>query len=165
MFDGTVLLCRYYPFYYAPFASDLKRLSQFKISFTLDKPLKPFDQLMAVLPPERYVLSSTLIISWGLCLLFEKKLIIAISWEILAIFQLMRPSKMLQQINGLRRVYNTNVLPIRYICYQVVLVDIFRLLYTKVECNSLVSRAGDWYTWKTFLVASKLFFHMHRFNW
>jgi hypothetical protein len=79
MFDGTVLLCRYYPFYYAPFASDLKRLSQFKISFTLDKPLKPFDQLMAVLPPERYVLSSTLIISWGLCLLFEKKLIIAIS--------------------------------------------------------------------------------------
>ncbi|KAM0864748.1 hypothetical protein ACQ4PT_043709 [Festuca glaucescens] len=44
----------YYPFYYAPFTSDLKRLSQFKISFTLDKPLKPFDQLMAVLPPERH---------------------------------------------------------------------------------------------------------------
>ncbi|KAF7048326.1 hypothetical protein CFC21_057112 [Triticum aestivum] len=42
----------YYPFYYAPFASDLKRLSQFKISFTVDKPLRPFDQLMAVLPPE-----------------------------------------------------------------------------------------------------------------
>ncbi|XP_062182667.1 5'-3' exoribonuclease 2-like [Phragmites australis] len=42
----------YYPFYYAPFASDLKGLSQFKISFTMDKPLRPFDQLMAVLPPE-----------------------------------------------------------------------------------------------------------------
>nr|TKV99346.1 hypothetical protein SEVIR_8G037100v2 [Setaria viridis] len=42
----------YYPFYYAPFASDLKGLSQFKISFTMDKPLRPFDQLMAVLPQE-----------------------------------------------------------------------------------------------------------------
>ncbi|XP_040384702.1 5'-3' exoribonuclease 4-like [Oryza brachyantha] len=42
----------YYPFYYAPFASDVKGLSRFKISFTLDKPLRPFDQLMAVLPPE-----------------------------------------------------------------------------------------------------------------
>ncbi|KAE8772930.1 5'-3' exoribonuclease 2 [Hordeum vulgare] len=31
----------YYPFYYAPFTSDLKRLSQFKISFTVDKPLLP----------------------------------------------------------------------------------------------------------------------------
>nr|CAB3489143.1 unnamed protein product [Digitaria exilis] len=45
----------YYHFYYAPFASDLKGLSQFKISFTMDKPLKPFDQLMAVLPQERHV--------------------------------------------------------------------------------------------------------------
>ncbi|XP_066342491.1 5'-3' exoribonuclease 3-like isoform X1 [Miscanthus floridulus] len=42
----------YYPFYYAPFASDFKGLSQFKISFTADKPLRPFDQLMAVLPKE-----------------------------------------------------------------------------------------------------------------
>ncbi|CAO2153218.1 unnamed protein product [Urochloa humidicola] len=42
----------YYPFYYAPFASDFKGLSQFKISYTMDKPLRPFDQLMAVLPQE-----------------------------------------------------------------------------------------------------------------
>ncbi|KAG0528816.1 hypothetical protein BDA96_05G045500 [Sorghum bicolor] len=42
----------YYPFYYAPFTSDFKGLSQFKISFTADKPLRPFDQLMAVLPKE-----------------------------------------------------------------------------------------------------------------
>ncbi|CAM0147036.1 unnamed protein product [Urochloa decumbens] len=42
----------YYPFYYAPFASDFKGLSQFKISYTMDKPLRPFDQLMAVLPRE-----------------------------------------------------------------------------------------------------------------
>ncbi|XP_062180248.1 5'-3' exoribonuclease 4-like isoform X2 [Phragmites australis] len=40
----------YYPFYVAPFVSDLKGLSRFKISFTVDKPLRPFDQLMAVLP-------------------------------------------------------------------------------------------------------------------
>jgi 5'-3' exonuclease len=43
---------RYYPFYDAPFASDLKGLSQFNISFTVHKPLRPFDQLMAVLPQE-----------------------------------------------------------------------------------------------------------------
>ncbi|XP_066337433.1 5'-3' exoribonuclease 3-like [Miscanthus floridulus] len=42
----------YYPFYYAPFASDFKGLTHFKISFTADKPLRPFDQLMAVLPKE-----------------------------------------------------------------------------------------------------------------
>ncbi|XP_066342493.1 5'-3' exoribonuclease 3-like [Miscanthus floridulus] len=42
----------YYPFYYAPFASDFEGLSQFKISFTIDKPLSPFDQLMAVFPKE-----------------------------------------------------------------------------------------------------------------
>ncbi|OQU82906.1 hypothetical protein SORBI_3005G043400, partial [Sorghum bicolor] len=42
----------YYPFYYAPFTSDFEGLSQFKISFNADKPLRPFDQLMAVLPKE-----------------------------------------------------------------------------------------------------------------
>ncbi|XP_044950472.1 5'-3' exoribonuclease 3-like isoform X2 [Hordeum vulgare subsp. vulgare] len=49
-----------YPFYYAPFASDFNCLPQFNISFTMDKPLRPFDQLMAVLPPEMHVLSSAL---------------------------------------------------------------------------------------------------------
>ncbi|CAD6342079.1 unnamed protein product, partial [Miscanthus lutarioriparius] len=40
----------YYPFYVAPFVSDLKGLSRVEISFIVDKPLRPFDQLMAVLP-------------------------------------------------------------------------------------------------------------------
>ncbi|RLM69433.1 hypothetical protein C2845_PM17G02220 [Panicum miliaceum] len=46
----------YYPFYYAPFASDLKGLSRFKISFTIDKPLRPFNQLLVVLPQERQLI-------------------------------------------------------------------------------------------------------------
>ncbi|KAG2559899.1 hypothetical protein PVAP13_8KG012100 [Panicum virgatum] len=45
----------YYPFYVAPFVSDLKGLSQFQISFALDKPLRPFDQLMAVLPLQSWL--------------------------------------------------------------------------------------------------------------
>jgi hypothetical protein len=47
--------CRYYPFYVAPFVSDLKGLSRVEISFILDKPLRPFDQLMAVLPMRRHI--------------------------------------------------------------------------------------------------------------
>jgi len=44
----------YYPFYVAPFVSDLKGLSRVDISFTVDKPLRPFDQLMAVLPMQSW---------------------------------------------------------------------------------------------------------------
>ena len=53
-FHGTTC-CRYYPFYVAPFVSDLKGLSRFQISFDVDKPLRPFDQLMAVLPSQRHI--------------------------------------------------------------------------------------------------------------
>uniref|UniRef100_I1P0G4 5'-3' exoribonuclease n=1 Tax=Oryza glaberrima TaxID=4538 RepID=I1P0G4_ORYGL len=49
-FAGVPSWSWYYPFYVAPFVSDLKSLSRFEISFTVDKPLRPFDQLMAVLP-------------------------------------------------------------------------------------------------------------------
>ncbi|PUZ62863.1 hypothetical protein GQ55_3G020900 [Panicum hallii var. hallii] len=45
----------YYPFSVAPFVSSLKGLSRFQISFAVDKPLRPFDQLMAVLPSQSWL--------------------------------------------------------------------------------------------------------------
>ncbi|XP_057535017.1 5'-3' exoribonuclease 3-like isoform X3 [Amaranthus tricolor] len=42
----------YYPYYYGPFASDLRGLAGVKVEFQKDMPFRPFDQLMAVLPPK-----------------------------------------------------------------------------------------------------------------
>ncbi|KAK8319679.1 hypothetical protein V6Z11_A13G258100, partial [Gossypium hirsutum] len=60
-FSGVPPWTWYYPYYYAPFASDMKGLSQVSVKFQKGQPFKPFDQLMSVLPPRRYTLLPLLI--------------------------------------------------------------------------------------------------------
>ena len=50
-YNGCISWSWFYPFHYAPFASDLIKLDQLKIKFDLDQPFFAFEQLLSVLPP------------------------------------------------------------------------------------------------------------------
>ncbi|KAI8139409.1 XRN 5'-3' exonuclease N-terminus-domain-containing protein [Fennellomyces sp. T-0311] len=49
-YRGCVSWSWYYPYYYAPMASDFKNIDSFEVSFEKSAPLRPFEQLMGVLP-------------------------------------------------------------------------------------------------------------------
>lgn len=46
----------YYPYHFAPFASDFVDVEHMDIKFTLGQPFKPFEQLMSVFPAARFAL-------------------------------------------------------------------------------------------------------------
>lgn len=61
-YEGCQSWSWFFPFYYAPFPSDLKGISHLQnLEFDMGSPFKPLEQLMAVLPPySRHALPSCL---------------------------------------------------------------------------------------------------------
>lgn len=51
-YEGCVSWSWFYPFHYAPFASDLINVDSYVIEFELAEPFHPFEQLLSVLPSE-----------------------------------------------------------------------------------------------------------------
>ena len=51
-FKGCTSWYWYYPYHYAPFASDLVGCDKLTINFEMGKPAKPFEQLLAVFPKQ-----------------------------------------------------------------------------------------------------------------
>jgi 5'-3' exoribonuclease 2 len=51
-YQGCVSWKWYYPHHYSPFSSDLVNIGTLKFNFELGAPLRPFEQLMGVLPGE-----------------------------------------------------------------------------------------------------------------
>lgn len=60
-YNGCVSWGWYYPFHYAPFASDLTDIAEMQIEFNINEPFEPVEQLLSVLPPySSYALPSCL---------------------------------------------------------------------------------------------------------